>query len=351
MANRFPLIVNPDTKEIQELKLNDNLDLTGNGIYANGSLGSNGQVLTSNGSTVEWRIETDNLFTASPAGSITETNKTNWDTAYSWGDHASVGYLTSYTETDPVFSASEAASITSTDTSNWDTAYSWGNHASAGYLTSYTYTETDPVFSASPAGSITETNKTNWNTAYGWGNHASVGYLTSYTETDPVFSASPAGSITETNKTNWNTAYGWGNHSTQGYLKSGDPINLIKVTETVVNNFSTSLTPASGTLTIDASLGTVVLGNLSASVTTWAFTNVSTANSKATTITVIIDGDTTETYGDACSVNGSAVTGGIRWSGGSAPTPTVNFDIISFTIIKDSAGTINVFGSDNTNFS
>ena len=310
MANRFPLIVNPDTKEIQELKLNDNLDLTGNGIYANGSLGSNGQVLTSNGSTVEWRIETDNLFTASPAGSITETNKTNWDTAYSWGDHASVGYLTSYTETDPVFSASEAASITSTDTSNWDTAYSWGNHASAGYLTSYTYTETDPVFSASPAGSITETNKTNWN-----------------------------------------TAYGWGNHSTQGYLKSGDPINLIKVTETVVNNFSTSLTPASGTLTIDASLGTVVLGNLSASVTTWAFTNVSTANSKATTITVIIDGDTTETYGDACSVNGSAVTGGIRWSGGSAPTPTVNFDIISFTIIKDSAGTINVFGSDNTNFS
>lgn len=45
-------------------------------------------------------------------------------------------YLTSYTETDPVFSASEAASITSTDTTNWDTAYGWGNHASAGYLTS-----------------------------------------------------------------------------------------------------------------------------------------------------------------------------------------------------------------------
>jgi len=55
MANRFPLIVNPDTKEIQELKSNDNLDLTGNGIYAGGSLGSNGQVLTSNGASVEWR--------------------------------------------------------------------------------------------------------------------------------------------------------------------------------------------------------------------------------------------------------------------------------------------------------
>lgn len=34
-------------------------------------------------------------------------------------------YLTSYTETDPVFSASEAASITSTDTSQWDTAYTY----------------------------------------------------------------------------------------------------------------------------------------------------------------------------------------------------------------------------------
>ena len=39
-------------------------------------------------------------------------------------------------ETDPVFSASEAASITSTNTSNWNTAYSWGDHAAAGYLTS-----------------------------------------------------------------------------------------------------------------------------------------------------------------------------------------------------------------------
>ena len=42
-------------------------------------------------------------------------------------------YLTS--ETDPVFSASDAASITSASISNWNTAYGWGNHASAGYAT------------------------------------------------------------------------------------------------------------------------------------------------------------------------------------------------------------------------
>lgn len=41
-------------------------------------------------------------------------------------------YLTS--ETDPVFSASAAGSITSTQVSNWDTAYGWGDHAAAGYI-------------------------------------------------------------------------------------------------------------------------------------------------------------------------------------------------------------------------
>jgi hypothetical protein len=127
--------------------------------------------------------------------------------------------------------------------------------------------------------------------------------------------------------------------------------NLNQVTETVVNAFNTTLSPSTGTLTVDTSQGTVVLGDLNASVTTWAFTNVPTANSKATTITLIIDGDTAQTYGDACNVNGSAVSGGVKWAGGSAPTATNNFDIITFTIVKDSAGTINVFGSGNTDFS
>jgi hypothetical protein len=44
------------------------------------------------------------------------------------------GYLTS--ETDPVFTASPANGITNTNISNWDAAYSWGDHSVAGYLTS-----------------------------------------------------------------------------------------------------------------------------------------------------------------------------------------------------------------------
>lgn len=65
----------------------------------------------------------------------TAAQGTNADTAYSWGDHSLVGYLTSYTETDPIFTASVAFNITSSDTANWNTAYSWGDHAVAGYAT------------------------------------------------------------------------------------------------------------------------------------------------------------------------------------------------------------------------
>ena len=251
-----------------------------------------------------------------------------------------VGYITGYTETDPVFDAHVASSITTTELANWNAAYNWGDHATAGYLTSISslnsitdvaissvqnnqllrynsstsewvnwtpnyltsYTETDPVFTASPAGSITTTNKNNWTAAYNWGNHASQGYitsasissltdvdltiaptngqilkwdsttskwkpandlsgdgggislsslsvsvaaagnstlsynnttgvftytppnlsayLTSFTETDPVFSASVASGIDTTDVSNWDTAYGWGDHSVEGYLTS-----------------------------------------------------------------------------------------------------------------------------------
>lgn len=47
-------------------------------------------------------------------------------------------------ESDPTVPA-HVKSITTTEKSNWNTAYGWGNHATAGYLTS----EADPVYSAS----------------------------------------------------------------------------------------------------------------------------------------------------------------------------------------------------------
>jgi hypothetical protein len=64
-------------------------------------------------------------------------NSTQWIAAYNWGNHASAGYLTSFTETDPTVPAHVKA-ITATNISNWNTAYGWGNHATVGYLTSVT---------------------------------------------------------------------------------------------------------------------------------------------------------------------------------------------------------------------
>ena len=55
----------------------------------------------------------------------TTAKQGEWDTAYGWGNHATVGYLT--VETDPIFSAHVAYGISSTNISNWNTAYT-NNH-------------------------------------------------------------------------------------------------------------------------------------------------------------------------------------------------------------------------------
>lgn len=86
------------------------------------------------------------------------------------------GFITSYTETDPTV-PSHVKSITVLEKSQWNTAYGWGNHADAGYATQVN-AETDPVFSASAASAIAIADITNWNEAYGWGDHANAGYLT-----------------------------------------------------------------------------------------------------------------------------------------------------------------------------
>jgi hypothetical protein len=157
--------------------------LSGTGIIGNELTlaqqgATNGQVLTWDGSAwgpddIAAGDETDPIFSASPSSSITNTNITNWNTAYGWGDHSAAGYLSSYTETDPIFSASPSNGITNTNISNWNTAYGWGDHSTEGYLTS----ESDPIYLASPSSGISNTNISNWNTAYGWGDHAIAGYM------------------------------------------------------------------------------------------------------------------------------------------------------------------------------
>ena len=250
----------------------DNLAITANTVTTSGTLTStyfigDGSLLTNlpvgSESDPVWVAAKPNYYNKTEVNALPVSTFTN-----------DAGYITSYTETDPVFVGSDVYDITNTEQANWNTAYSWGNHALAGYLTSYT--ETDPVWIAAKdnyyinsevynktevdalpvstfpndAGYITSatadthvegdgiylTNDTTtmyfdeskMNTTIGtiasnlpvstFTNDA--GYLTSYTETDPVFVGSDVYDITNTEQANWNTAYSWGNHALAGYLTS-----------------------------------------------------------------------------------------------------------------------------------
>ncbi len=141
-----------------------------------------------------------------------------------------------------------------------------------------------------------------------------------------------------------------GSASFSGDLEVIGKTDIRQVVETVVNNFTSTLSPTGGVLSIDTSLGTVVLGQLNASVSRWAFLNVPTENGKATTVTLIVENTDPYTYADDCDVNGTSITGGVKWAGGSRPTATNDIDVITFTIVRDGIGTVNVLGSYTTNF-
>jgi hypothetical protein len=203
----------------------------GKPLQAAGISGSNGQVLTSTGTSITWTTPFNgdyNSLTNLPSipapqvradwnavGTIAEilnkpivpaqpsvsvvTPSANGNLTYNQGNGL-------FTFTPPDLSGYALASSIA-NAANWDTAYSWGDHAAAGYATTIQL-------------NTAVANSSDWDTAYSWGDHAAVGYLTAYTETDPVFSASPASGILSGDITNWDTAYGWGDHSAQGYLTS-----------------------------------------------------------------------------------------------------------------------------------
>lgn len=211
--------------------------------------------------------ETDPIFIVHPAHTIISNDISNWNSAYSWGNHALAGYLRNYTETDPVFSSSVAHGITPSNITNWNTAYGWGDHSglyeplitkSTGFLkwngtawvfddTAYlsSYTETDPVFVTSIAAGITSTNTTNWNNAYGWGNHSLAGYLTSFTEIDPVFTIHPSSSITTELINQWNEAY----NSRIINAGSTQPISLSIINHEIMASIPAATATSNGYLT------------------------------------------------------------------------------------------------------
>lgn len=97
-----------------------------------------------------------------------------------------------YTETEIANFFSGASVITGYNKSNWDTAYGWGNHASAGYLTTSSAASTYVALGGSYANPA-------WLTSLGWSKITGApAFLISYTETDTLASVTARGASTST---------------------------------------------------------------------------------------------------------------------------------------------------------
>ena len=113
------------------------------------------------------------------------------------------------TETDPVFTAHPANGIEANDITQWNTAYSWGNHDGLYHPVSWL-----PAWNDIPG-------KPSFTTVATSGSFADLNSkpttLAGYGITDAMNTAHPANGISAANIANWNSAYGWGNHASAGY--------------------------------------------------------------------------------------------------------------------------------------
>lgn len=188
--------------------------------------------------------ELDDITSTGSGAIITGTERTNFSTAYNWGDHASANYLTSYTETDP-----KIGSNTLNYLSKWNgsalvssTVFDNGNIGigtnDPGEVLDVNGAIRIGTTSNLNAGAIRFNNDvfqgyngTEWLQLSGgsgtpWITSGSDIYYNSgnvgINNTSPTTELDVNGVITATggNSTNWNTAYGWGDHSIAGYLES-----------------------------------------------------------------------------------------------------------------------------------
>jgi len=212
---------------------------------------------------------------------ITDPKVGQWDTAYSWGNHADEGYLTSFTETDPIFVASEAYNITSADTGNWDTAYGWGDHSTEGYLTGNQSITLSGDVSGTGTTSIDvsvsdDSHNHSTSTITGLGSLATLSSVDASTITDNSVGAS------ELNVS--------GNGTTSQYLRSdGD------------GTFSWA-TPTDTNTTYSAGSG------LSLDGTTFSHSDTSTQASVNNSGTTFIQDVTLDTYGHVTGLTSASVT-------------------------------------------
>ena len=209
-----------------------------------------------NAATARTNLGLGTAATTASTDYATAAQGTKADTAHGWGDHAQVGYLTSQTSHADVVvdgdfgsqglmkrgASAGSYSIVTDNSANWNTAYSWGDHSTQGYLTSYTDTNnyasslsfntTNGILTVNRSGLTALTVDLDGRYLTSQTSHADVVVDGDFTSQGLMKRGATAGSysIVTDNSANWNTAYGWGDHSAAGYLTSESFTSLVQDT-------------------------------------------------------------------------------------------------------------------------
>jgi hypothetical protein len=222
---------------IAAASINDLSDVDTSGVALNNTLKYNGSAwvvgtvstdLSAN-TTTDLAEGTNLYYTTTRANTDFDTRLATKDTDALAEGSSNLYYTTARANTD-IDARLTSTGVTGAKITNWDTAYSWGDHSTAGYLTDLTgstltsLSDVDAVAGAGDDGKILyydhATTSFKWKTESG-----------ALTDTDGLPEGSSnlyytdaradaritAAGITGAKITNWDTAYGWGDHSTAGY--------------------------------------------------------------------------------------------------------------------------------------
>jgi hypothetical protein len=292
------------------------------------------------------------------------------------------------------------------NSTNWNTAYGWGNHASAGYLTSYTDTNTHTHLDRTDNRTISPSEYTSGDLNFGFTSYANDNsspyadfiHMRSYTDSSggadnlvmfkksgigmrlwqQTFGSSTAysnyedvwhtGNLTATNKANYDTAFGWGNHASQSYATQsyvGTQIsNLVDSSPAALNtlnelaaalgdneNFATDVT-ASIAAKLPLAGGTMT-GNLVLDSGTSTLLNVKCDNGGNAIVRAGGDGQGTGAF-EVSQDNGTH-GGGMSYNGDGSPAYVSGETSDHVTFYRINAGTRSEvfhygYSSDTVNF-
>ena len=177
------------------------------------------------------------------------------------------GNAAAASETDPVFTASPAGSITLAKLAEWDAAYGWGDHGAAGYLTSLALPNlTDVTISSLVTGDLIK-----YNAATSKWENFTPAYLTA--ESDTLDTITGRGGTTSNNLSVGDLTV-TGNLLVQGTTTNTN-VNTLSVTnnEIIINDGTTGAPSQNGSIRIDRGTSTDTTLRWNESTDKWEWTN------------------------------------------------------------------------------